>query len=243
MTGEFSWFDRDQKERDYIQRLLLREIFRNADEGIVFKGGTALQKVYGLERFSDDLDFTINDKESILQIDEALDAFSTNVCEVVNDYESERIVSRDRTVYRMGILHPESKSMRTVTVDITQRGTSIKPDTASVSIGGDSFLVYVMQRKEILAEKVRAIYDTQRNKARDLYDLWFLIRNNIDIDVSLISKKLKEVGKVRYSLATFTKRVNLLQGGWDDLGPLMEKLPDYKIAAAEVLDKFRNLEL
>src|SRR3989344_7708115 len=49
-----------QAERDYLQHLLLSSLSRRTADELVFKGGTALQKVFGLNRFSIDLDFTQN---------------------------------------------------------------------------------------------------------------------------------------------------------------------------------------
>ena len=44
-------------EKDYFQELILLGISREAPE-LVFKGGTALYKMHGLNRFSEDLDFS-----------------------------------------------------------------------------------------------------------------------------------------------------------------------------------------
>ena len=49
-----------QKEKDYVQHWILSFLSR-AGFGGVFKGGTCLQKAFGLPRYSEDLDFTIND--------------------------------------------------------------------------------------------------------------------------------------------------------------------------------------
>ena len=56
-----------QVESDYLQHILLLLLSRRAGNWLVFKGGTALQKAYGLNRFSDDLDFT-SKKERVLKI-------------------------------------------------------------------------------------------------------------------------------------------------------------------------------
>ena len=45
-----------QLELDYYQHLILSKIFEKYNT-IYFKGGTCLQKCYGIKRFSEDLDF------------------------------------------------------------------------------------------------------------------------------------------------------------------------------------------
>ena len=45
-------------EKDYFQHIILGALSRNFGETLVFKGGTALQKLGVINRFSEDLDFT-----------------------------------------------------------------------------------------------------------------------------------------------------------------------------------------
>ena len=44
-------------EKDYFQEIVMLGISREAPE-LAFKGGTALYKFHGLNRFSEDLDFS-----------------------------------------------------------------------------------------------------------------------------------------------------------------------------------------
>ena len=46
-------------EKDYLQDLILFSIYSKIGKDLVFKGGTALYKLYSLNRFSGDLDFTL----------------------------------------------------------------------------------------------------------------------------------------------------------------------------------------
>jgi len=52
-------FSLGQVEKDYFQHIVLGAISRRMAGLLVFKGGTALQKMGLLTRFSEDLDFTI----------------------------------------------------------------------------------------------------------------------------------------------------------------------------------------
>ena len=51
-----------QVERDYLQHLILLFLSKRIAGELIFKGGTALQKAFGLNRFSIDLDFTQSEK-------------------------------------------------------------------------------------------------------------------------------------------------------------------------------------
>ncbi len=47
-----------QQEKDYMLKLFLYNYFKKFDSAI-FKGGTCIKYLFGLERFSEDLDFSI----------------------------------------------------------------------------------------------------------------------------------------------------------------------------------------
>ena len=49
-------------ELDYLQDIALLGIYREFGSKLVFKGGTCLYKLYKLNRFSEDLDFTAEKK-------------------------------------------------------------------------------------------------------------------------------------------------------------------------------------
>ena len=51
-----------------------------------------------------------------------------------------------------------------------------------------------MDIKEILCEKIIALF--QRNKGRDLYDMWFLLSAGVELDKKLLKKKLLKSGIV-----------------------------------------------
>jgi len=51
-------------ERDYIQTLFLYELYKHANI-FLFKGGTCLRMGYKLNRYSEDLDFNLNEKQDI----------------------------------------------------------------------------------------------------------------------------------------------------------------------------------
>jgi len=51
------------------------------------------------------------------------------------------------------------------------------------------FFVIVMNKDEILAEKIRTFIT--RNRARDIYDLWFLLQRGAGLDV--VYKDVKEM--------------------------------------------------
>jgi len=53
-----------------------------------------------------------------------------------------------------------------------------------------------MKKEEILAEKVRAM--SIRRRARDLYDIAFLLKKGVSMEYELINKKLSYYNWYRY---------------------------------------------
>lgn len=55
-----------QQEKDYLLRLFLYNYYKKFEDA-VFKGGTCLKYLYGLNRFSEDLDFNLPIKPETFQ--------------------------------------------------------------------------------------------------------------------------------------------------------------------------------
>lgn len=185
-------------ERDYLLELLLFALYTNIKNELVFKGGTAMYKVYRLNRFSEDLDFTLmKHRRTIPQI----------LQKVIKQLSEIGIFAKIKEIkeYRQqinvyleckGPLYNGSKdSLVFIPLNISLR-EKIQYAAFEMLFSSyreiPSFEVYVMKEKEIVTEKVRAILS--RDKARDIYDLWFLLKKGVALDKELIEKKLKIAG-------------------------------------------------
>ncbi len=100
------------------------------------------------------------------------------------------------------------------------------------------FDVFVMQEKEILAEKVRAILT--RGKARDIYDLWFLLRKGVDFDSELVRKKLEYYG-MRWDEKEFERSIEIKSNIWEsELRPLLRNIPGFESVKKELVQILRK---
>ena len=97
-----------------------------------------------------------------------------------------------------------------------------------------------MDEKEILAEKISAVYS--RNKARDVYDLWFLTKKAVEIDTELIQKKLKNC-KLLFSYSELFKKINEKERIWEpELKDfIIGSLPDFKQVRNYLADHLKVL--
>jgi predicted nucleotidyltransferase component of viral defense system len=93
-----------------------------------------------------------------------------------------------------------------------------------------------MQKEEMLAEKVRALL--YGNHARDVYDLWFLLKKGTNVDKSLIDKKLGLYSKDR-KLQDFNiaEEIEKERKKWElEMNILTKTLPTFEEAKETILD-------
>jgi predicted nucleotidyltransferase component of viral defense system len=233
--------NRGYMEKDYLLELILFSLSKNTKEELVFKGGTALYKFYKLERFSEDLDFsetkTFDLNQVIKKIFSDLSKFNIDgeVSKVREPFHSVLITFRIKGPLYDG----QSQTFSTIRVDINRKSIfelqPLRLRLASLYTEIPPFYVLVMQEKEILAEKIRALI--MRNKARDLFDTFSLIEKGIEIDDQLIKKKMSYY-EMHYTKTLLKEAIGKKEHIWDiELKPLLDTLPSFSTVAKKVLSK------
>jgi len=227
-----------QQEKHYVQTTVLYAIYRYLASELVFKGGTALFFFYGLDRFSEDLDIT---KTGEVDYRLLLD----NITKTLNTFgikhetkEKRSLAGKKIKIKAQGPLYRGELSESIVDLDISGRNDLIlKPEIREVVPAYDDirpFSVPVMKKEEIAAEKVRAIM--KRVKARDLYDLAFLIKKGVGIDMGLVDKKMEYYGE-QFDESRFRKGIAGLESLWEpELQGLLGGVPLFQESADTVLD-------
>lgn len=227
-----------QVEKDYFQHLLLAALSRKMGGFLVFKGGTSLQKVGVVRRFSEDLDFTWSGRS--IRIQELLETTVSAVHNYGYRCTYDRVKQTDRSAgYRLlieGPLQRDRKGVCSVRVEVSLRETVVlPPDRREFVPPYADILPYVMevlQLREILSEKVRAL--STRQKARDLYDLTTLLRLGVPLDPGLADRKLTYYGK-KFEPAAFLVRCKGLETRWRTELPIqIDPVPPFPEALALV---------
>lgn len=157
-------------EKDYFLALTLQILYSSSiANALVFKGGTALYHTYLPQiRFSEDLDFTALRP---ISLDELRAVFAPYpFLTIKKDYQSKATVKIERLGYR-GPLGQENALK--VEIDFTQNVVLPSRSMPYQNKYGVIVEVSVMDLREIVAEKVRAI--SQRAKYRDFYDLTTIV--------------------------------------------------------------------
>ncbi|MEK7526278.1 MAG: nucleotidyl transferase AbiEii/AbiGii toxin family protein [Patescibacteria group bacterium] len=157
---------------------ILREIYTDSTLGgqLGFKGGTAALLFYGLPRFSVDLDFDLlnyDNKELVFE----------RIQKIVSKY-GDVIEATDKR-YTLFFLVSYQKRERNLKVEISKR--PIKSKFVVKNYLGISMLV--TDKEDMLASKLTALITRKKFANRDVFDLWYFLKNNWELKEELVKKK------------------------------------------------------
>ncbi len=232
------------QERDYIQAVYLSLLY-SRNSGLIFKGGTCLRIVHGSPRYSEDLDFN-----SSLNEDEAYSVLETAAKEL--EYFGIKTKLRNKRMSRSGfgfalsyrgpLYDGRNITKGLVRVDVSLRDEEVAENRVPVHTEYDdvrTFIISSMVLEHIFAEKVRALW--VRGKARDLYDLWFLLGKGVEPDLELINRKLGLYGRV-YSHEDLVEGIAALEESWEkDMGALLGVDIPYGTVAGYVVKRLEGV--
>lgn len=235
-------FNKSYSEKDYLLELVLFSLSRNTKQELIFKGGTALSKLFKLDRFSEDLDFSavedINVNGLIGKIKNDLSKFNIEAeLSKLNEPFNSILINLK---IKGPLYNGNPLTISTIRIDINKKSkVELEPLNlrfTSLYLEIPPFYVLVMQEKEILTEKIRAIMT--RNKARDLYDAYKLIEKGIEIDKILIDKKMTYY-RMRFNKNDLIKSIDEKEKSWSvELKPLLDRLPSFSEVKKSLLSAF-----
>ncbi|MCE5328968.1 nucleotidyl transferase AbiEii/AbiGii toxin family protein [bacterium] len=227
-------------EKDYVLTWILFGIAdSNLYSRLVFKGGTALKKIYFPDyRFSEDLDFTILNEISTDDLISNTKLMLNNITKSQGlqfDISSEKIEVRANTItIYIGFVGPLQARLgsRFIKVDFTLNEKllfNINP------LFIQSFYSDIIKKQintysleEIMVEKLCAIIG--RTEPRDVYDIYFLFEQDLDfiaIPSAFIEKaKFKDINPKDIK-ELFKRKKNIVERMWETrLTHQIKNLPD-----------------
>ena len=225
-------------EQDYIQALFLQKLYKESDN-LVFKGGTFLKHGYGLDRFSEDLDFTAAGDEDILYVlEESAERLSEYGVEAeIDSIEEDETSITCRLRYRGPLYDGSERSKGSIEIDVSKRDDVIlEPEWTRLFFEYPEIRVVNalgLQEKELLAEKLRAL--STRDKARDLYDCWYLINRGAELDSELFREKMDVVN------AEHELEISVTEEAWkNDLSIFLENPPEFEKVRKQLIGGLRK---
>lgn len=220
-------------EKDYHLTRILHKISEKQIKDLVFKGGTCLNKCYlDFYRLSEDLDFVYNrDIENLSknQIKKKVNELRREFFEVLNELGFKtnkklgegwkaltsktlsKIVGLELITYYTSLI---DNSIQTIKVELSFRKKLRRPTKRKIinhkfiDVLGEPVLKKDIEIESIdlvenFAEKFRALVTRKRLATRDIYDIYFILKNRIlAVDKELIDLILIKINETK----KFTKK-------------------------------------
>lgn len=195
--------------REYFQIIFLKYFYDHSPKAY-FKGGTALRLLFNSFRYSEDLDFTCLEHADyfglVSQIIPQIELETASIIKLTKEKSIGEMGERFRIIFQPNKILKQPLGIK---LDFSYREAPIEPQTSvmitSYPIAPPPLIKHYSQ-SEILSEKIRAMFT--RNKARDLFDLWFLLKQDTPINWDFVTKKMKYYSQVEFDKSLLTKIIS-----------------------------------
>ncbi|HLB56698.1 MAG TPA: nucleotidyl transferase AbiEii/AbiGii toxin family protein [Coxiellaceae bacterium] len=167
-----------------IHRNLLLQILKDIYSDITigpklgFKGGTAAYLCYGLGRFSVDLDFDLLDENAAAEIFEKIKKIIKNYGTIKESYDKR---------YTLFFLLSYQHELHNIKIEISKR-------QFGSCYHMENYLgvpLLVMNKEDVFANKLVALIEREGKTNRDIYDVWFFLKNHWSINKTIVEQRTK----------------------------------------------------
>jgi predicted nucleotidyltransferase component of viral defense system len=179
--------------REYLQVIMLKHLYRSSYAGkFYFMGGTSLRLLYGLRRFSEDLDFNLKGlgKTGFEECAETIRkdllkegitselSFSNRDTLFIAEYSFKGIMEGYGITDKRGELVIKFEANKPV--------YKLETETGVVNGFGELFIVNAMSKGSVFADKIDAL----RNKkmGRHVYDIIYMLSKKFSVDRTLLKE-------------------------------------------------------
>lgn len=255
-------------EKDYILDWILWGVSQDKylSERIVFKGGTALHKMYFANwRFSEDLDFTTISRIEESELEKALTILCNNIknqsgievhlrnieAPAIKDDKDNIEWSCETNIEYIGPRRQIGGKLPIVRIHITNDELLLDKSISKFLIAQSNdlpsnFALLTYSLEEIIAEKMRTVLH-QRCWPRDIYDLWRLLHETIsfiDIEkaIDIYHRKsfyrMKEPGIP----INIDERIMRIKNQWkESIQRQISNAPDFDIVYPDIIVQIGNI--
>lgn len=211
----------DKQKHKFLMMSILLDISKNEilKESLVFKWWTYFFLLYGLDRFSTDLDFDLvnewltGDKENL-------------VLEEVGKIAEKYWEVRDKIIkkHTIFVLLSYEKIEHNIKIEISRRWVSWEYSLKSFMW----IKLNTLDIKYATANKFFALIDRNKLANRDIYDIWFILKNNLPINKEYLAeisgKSFEEYIKFMIEfLQKLGENYNILDWLWTTLNDEKQK--------------------
>ncbi|TSC61942.1 MAG: Uncharacterized protein G01um101448_419 [Parcubacteria group bacterium Gr01-1014_48] len=168
----------DYSKHKNILLQILKDIYSDTSVAphLGFKGGTAALLFYGLNRSSIDLDFDLLDKTK-----------ETSVFKKIHEITKSYGAIIDSRIKHFNLLNviAYAPGAQKIKVEVNRRNFGSKYELKTLL--GISMLVMI--REDMFAHKLMAMHERIGKTSRDVYDVWFFLKNNWPVNKEIIQQR------------------------------------------------------
>lgn len=180
-SNHVKWQTPAQIEQDLIISRALVDLYNDPHikDALVFRGGTALKKLFinPPSRYSEDIDFVQKNADPIGQTINA-------IREVLKPWLGDpkwKITQRSaKLIYKYESINKSASKLK-IEINTTELFQVLPLKKVPFSMDSDWFKgtadIITYEMDELMATKLRALY--QRRKGRDLFDIWYVATNEL----------------------------------------------------------------
>lgn len=206
-----NWQTSEQVEQDLVISRALIDLYNHphVKEALVFRGGTALNKLFikPPSRYSEDIDFVQKNADPIGQ---TIDVIREILKPWLGDPKWKITQRSTKLIYKYETIDRSFAKLK-LEINTTEHFQVLPLRTEKFAMESEWFAgktdIITYEINELMATKLRALY--QRRKGRDLFDLWYVTTNNlIDLNqVFEIFDKYCKYNKVKISGEEFIRNL------------------------------------
>ena len=175
------WQTPAQVEQDLVISRALVELYNNSHikEALIFRGGTALNKLFlnPPARYSEDIDFV---QKNSAPIGQTIDAIRELLKPWLGDPKWKITQRSAKLIYKYEAINKLPAKLK-IEINTTEHFQVLPLKTKKFSVNSEWFNgssnIITYEIDELIATKLRALY--QRRKGRDLFDLWYVSKQEL----------------------------------------------------------------
>jgi len=160
---------------------ILKDIYTDSSLGSIlgFKGGTATNLFYSLNRFSVDLDFDLLDESKEDYVFEEI----RKILEKYGEIKEAR--KKGFNLFYLLSYNGKELNAQNIKVEINRRNFGSQYELKNYL----GITMKVMTKDDMFAHKLVAAYERLGKTNRDLFDVWFFLKNDWPINKDIIKKR------------------------------------------------------
>lgn len=208
--------EKSNAQHEVMQQIALSGLYRGGFfDHAAFYGGTCLRIFHGLRRFSEDMDFTLTEKNDSIHLEDyfpqIIEAFKLTGRDIIIKKKDKKTFGKVESAFlkdNTDVYDISFQTEKTIKVKIElDTNPPLGFDTENLPLFKPfSFMVRCVVLPDLFAGKMHALVFRNwktRVKGRDWYDFEWYVGNNVPLDFAHLQKRISEFNGIEMSKGEF----------------------------------------